>query len=96
MPINNGSNIRTTTIIGKDAIDGDNIASHFYAQNQQREGRKPLTKAPGNATPLNINPGKEYVMSDDMAQALNEELASKGFTGKKRTRKPSAKKTDSK
>jgi len=87
MPINNGSNIRTTTIIGKDAIDGDNIASHFYSQNQQREGRKPLTKAPGNATPLNTHPSREYVMPEEMEKALNEELATKGFTGKKRTRK---------
>ena len=97
-PINsNGSSLKVTTIIGDKKIEGDGIASHTYGLNQQREGRKPLdTNAPGNATPFQVRPTKEYEMSDDMAQALNEELASKGFTGKKRTRKPSTKKTDSK
>jgi len=88
MPI---KNLKTTTIIGGETIDGDGISAHFYGQNQQREGKKPSSPNSGKPLFRNRSDKPEYEMPEDMAKALNEDLANKGFDAPKR--KTRAKKT---
>ena len=96
MPLNN---LKTTTIIGGETIDGDGISAKFYGQNQQRQGKKPVSPNAGKPLFHNGVDEPEYEMPEDMAKALNEDLATKGFDAPKRktrAKKTTSTKTDSK